>query len=256
VVEALGDEVDESWLGRRVVAHLGMTGQGYAELAVRDLEHVYPIPPGLDDPSAVAMIGTGRTTIGILDVAELTERDVVLVTAAAGGIGSLLVQAARNVGATVVGVAGGAAKVETVRRLGATAAVDYSVPGWPAAVRAALGDKEITVTLDGVGGTAGREALELTGAVGRFYAFGWSAGSPTRVTTEDVFARGLLVASVLGQRMLRRPGGLAALEEAALAAAATGSLVPLVSTFPLAEAAAAHTALEKRATVGKVVLIP
>ncbi|WP_261575099.1 zinc-binding dehydrogenase [Frankia gtarii] len=255
-VDAVGSGVDEGWLGRRVVAHLGPTGQGYAQLAVREVDNIHPIPDTLDAPAAVAMIGTGRTTIGILDVAELTEQDVVLITAAAGGIGSLLVQAARGVGAAVVAVAGGAAKVAAARRLGADIAVDYTLPDWPDAVRAALDGRSVTVTLDGVGGAAGRAALELIGPAGRYFTFGWSAGSPTVITTEDVTERGLLVASVLGPRMFRRPGGLAALEEAALAAAALGTLVPAVQTFPLVEAAAAHAALESRATTGKVVLLP
>ncbi|CAJ64932.1 MULTISPECIES: zinc-binding dehydrogenase [Frankia] len=255
-VDAVGPGVDDGWLGRRVVAHLGQAGQGYAQLAVREVDNVHPIPPTLDAPAAVAMIGTGRTAIGILDVAELTAEDVVLITAAAGGIGSLLVQAARGVGATVVAIAGGAVKVAAARRLGADLAVDYTLADWPDAVRAALDGRTVTVTLDGVGGPAGRAALELIGPAGRYYTFGWAAGSPTTITTEDVTERGLLVASVLGPRMFRRPGGLAALEEAALAAAAAGTLVPAVQTFPLAEAAAAHAALEGRATTGKVVLLP
>jgi NADPH2:quinone reductase len=254
-VDAVGDGVDDGWLGQRVVAHLGPRGQGYAQLAVREAEHLHPIAPSLDAAAAVAMIGTGRTTLGILDVAELTASDVVLITAAAGGIGSLLVQAARNVGAVVVGLAGGAAKIAAIRRLGADIAVDYTVPEWPDAVRDELGERAVTVTLDGVGGECGRAALELTGPVGRYYVFGWSAGGPTPITTADVVERGILVASVLGARMLRRPGGMAALEEAALAAAATGALVPAVHTFPLAEAAAAHAAIEGRATMGKVVLL-
>lgn len=130
VVESLGAGVDESWLGRHVVAHLGATSGGYAELAVREVEAVHAVPDGLDDDTAVAMIGTGRTALGILEVAELTADDVALVTAAAGGIGSLLVQAARRAGATAVGLAGGPAKVERVRGLGADVAIDYSAPGW------------------------------------------------------------------------------------------------------------------------------
>ncbi|SNQ49889.1 Zn-dependent oxidoreductase, NADPH:quinone reductase [Frankia canadensis] len=254
-VDAVGDNVDEGWLGQRVVAHLGPRGQGYAQLAVREVEHVHPVAPALDASTAVAMIGTGRTALGVLDVAELTADDVVLITAAAGGLGSLLVQAARNAGAVAVGLAGGAAKTAAVRRLGADVAVDYRRPGWPDEVRAALDGRSVTVTLDGVGGDTGRAALELTGPAGRFLVFGWSAGAPTPITTADVVQRGLLVASVLGARMLRRPGGLAALEEAALAAATAGTLVPAVHTFPLAEAAAAHAALENRGTIGKVVLL-
>ncbi len=79
---------------------------------------------------------------------------MVLVTAAASGMGNVLVVAGRHLGATVVGVAGGADKVARVRDLGADPAVDYTEPGWPELVREALGDREVSVVMDGVGGGA------------------------------------------------------------------------------------------------------
>jgi NADPH:quinone reductase len=256
VVDALGPQVDEQWLGRRVVAHLGAASGGYAELAVRETEALHAVPDGLADDAAVAMIGTGRTALAVLEVAQLTAEDVVLVTAAAGGLGSLLVQAARNAGATVVGVAGGPAKVQRIRQLGAGVAVDYSAAGWSDAVREALDGREVTVALDGVGGALGRGALELLAVGGRLVLFGWSSGEPTELSIGDLYSRGLTVSAAIGARIAQRPGGLRDLEERALAAAADGQLVPLVQRFALAEAAAAHTAIQARATVGKTVLVP
>ncbi|MBA9004278.1 zinc-binding dehydrogenase [Thermomonospora cellulosilytica] len=256
VVDRLGDGVDRRWLGRRVVTHLGLAHGGYAELAVREVEALHEIPEELNFAQAVAMIGTGRTAIGILDAAQPKPEDVVLVTAAAGGIGGLLVQHCRHLGATVIGLAGGERKTERVRRLGAHVAVDYTRPGWPDEVREELNGREITLAFDGVGGEPGRAALELLGMAGRFVMFGWSAGAPTKITTDDLYARVLTVTVALGPRLLARPGGLRSLETAALAAAAGGRMVPDVQTFALAEAAAAHTALDGRATVGKVVLVP
>ena len=256
VVDAVGPEVDERWVGRRVVAHLGPASGGYAELAVREAEALHVLPGGLADDAAVAMIGTGRTALAILEVAALTADDVVLVTAAAGGLGSLLVQAARHAGATVVGVAGGPRKVQRVARLGAAIAVDYAAPDWSDAVRAALGGRAVTVALDGVGGALGRGALELLGAGGRLILFGFSSGRPTELSAGDLFARGISATAAIGARIAQRPGGLRDLEEQALAAAAEGRLVPVVQRFALAEAAAAHEAIERRATVGKTVLVP
>jgi NADPH2:quinone reductase len=256
VVDALGVGVDEDLLGRRVVAHLGPASGGYAELAVRDVDALRPIPDGVAADAAVAMIGTGRTAMGILEVAELRAGDVVLVTAAAGGLGSLLVQAARNAGATVVGAAGGEAKAQRVRELGAIA-VDYSAEDWPSTVRQALDGREVTAALDGVGGDLGRAALELLGPGGRLILFGFASGAPTRLDAGDLFARGLTASAAIGPRILQRPGGMRDLEERALAAAAGGELVPLVGQrFALAQAAAAHAAIERRATVGKTVLVP
>src|SRR6266508_1313452 len=167
VDDAVGAGVDDSWLGRRVVAHLGMGGAGYAELAVVDAGSVHVVPDHVSDEAAVAMIGTGRTAMAILDVAQLRRDDVVLITAAAGGLGSLLIQAVGNVGGFAIGAAGGAAKVARVTDLGADVAVDYLQPGWPETVRAAIGEREITVALEGVGGWLGRQALELVGIGGR-----------------------------------------------------------------------------------------
>lgn len=257
VVDELGPGVDEAWLGQRVVAHLGQASGGYAERAVRDVTALHALPDGVADDVAVAMIGTGRTTMGILETAALTSDDVLLVTAAAGGIGSLLVQAGRNAGSTVVGVAGGKAKVEQVRTLGADVAVDYTVGGWADEVREQLSERHVTVVLDGVGGELGRAAFELLQPGGRLLLFGWSSGEPVPLNAMDIVGSGVTVGPAVGPRLLTRPGGLRELEDRALASAAKGELIPLVSAaFPLARAAEAHTALERRETVGKVILKP
>jgi NADPH2:quinone reductase len=214
-------------------------------------------PEGLDADGAVAMVGTGRTTMAILELAAPTSGDTAVVTAAAGGVGSLLVQAARAAGATVVGVAGGQEKVSLVRELGASQAVDYSLLGWPGAVRESLDERQVTLSLDGVGGDIGRAALELLGVGGRLVMFGSSSGSLTQLSTADFYERGITVSAAIGARLIRRPGGLRPLEIAALDAAAAGRLKPVIGQrFALADAAAAHEAIESRATTGKTVLHP
>lgn len=256
VVAAVGPGVDGVWLGRRVVAHLGVAGAGYAEAAVTAVENLHETPAGVADDIAVAMIGTGRTAMGILDTAQPAADDGVLVMSAAGGLGALLVQAALGAGAFVVGAAGGAAKVDLVRGLGASVAVDYTEPGWTDVVRTALGDRQLTLGLDGVGGELGRDALELLAPGGRLVLYGMSSGRPTPVSGDDFWSRGLTIGLAIGPRLLGRPGGLRPLETRALAAAADGTLVPAVTRFPLKDAAAAHEALENRSTTGKVVLVP
>ncbi|WP_405735210.1 zinc-binding dehydrogenase [Streptomyces sp. NBC_00028] len=256
VVESLGDGVAALWLGKRVVAHLGFAPGGYAELAVTDVDRVHEIPGNLDFAEAVAMIGTGRTTMGILQFAELGPDSVALVPAAAGGIGTLLVQYAKNAGATVVGLAGGPAKTALVEANGADPAVDYRDPAWPDKVRAHLGGDKVTIVFDGVGGDVAREALALLAPGGRHLVFGWSAdgiqdGAPHLVDGVSE--------QVLGAVMMRKAGGpnpVRTLELRALAEAAAGRLTPAVQRFPLAEAAAAHRALETRGTTGKVILEP
>jgi NADPH:quinone reductase len=251
-VDRVGPGVDDEWIGGRVVAHLGPASAGYAELAVAPASALHEVPDHVGFDVAVAMVGTGRTAVGILDVAALTGDDVVLVTAAAGGLGTLFLQAARNAGAAAVGVAGGPEKVECVRAIGADVAVDYREPDWADQVRASLGDREVSVVLDGVGGEAGRAAMALLGVGGRHILFGWSAGQPTEITTADLMGRGLTVTAI-GPRLLPN---LRELATRALDEAAAGHLIPVVQHFPLARAADAHAALEARATAGKVVLVP
>ncbi|MEV4413219.1 zinc-binding dehydrogenase [Catellatospora sp. NPDC049609] len=255
-VAATGPGVDPAWRGRRVVAHLGMASGGYAERAVAGVTSLHEIPERLSAPAAVAMIGTGRTAVGVLRLAGLREGDAVLVTGAAGGLGTLFVQAAQRAGALVVGAAGGPDKVARVLCNGADVAADYNEPGWADKVRAELGERDLTVVLDGVGGAAGRAALELLAPAGRFLIFGWSAGSATEITTQDLYARGITASSALGPAMLKVVGGLRPLEEQALREAAEGWFTPAITEFPLSGAAAAHHALQTRATVGKVVLLP
>jgi NADPH2:quinone reductase len=112
------------------------------------------------------------------------------------------------------------------------------------------------VLLDGVGGETARAAFDLLGPAGRAVLYGAASGTPLAITTADLAARALRVTWALGPRMLQLPGGIRALEERSLAEAAAGRLVPLVDRIPLADASAAHRALEDRATVGKVVLVP
>ncbi|MFF5312680.1 zinc-binding dehydrogenase [Streptomyces massasporeus] len=256
VVESLGEGVTGDWLGKRVVAHLGFVPGGYAELAVTEVERLHEIPGNLDFAEAVAMIGTGRTAMGILQFAELGPDSVVIVPAAAGGIGTLLVQYAKNAGATVVGLAGGPEKTARVQAGGADLAVDYKDPAWPAKVRAHLGGRRATVVFDGVGGDIAREAVALLGPGGKHIVFGWSGEG---IRDGEPYLVDGVSEQVLGPVMLGKAGGpdpVRTLELRALAEAAAGRLTPAVQRFPLAEAAAAHRALETRGTVGKVVLEP
>ncbi|WP_406281808.1 zinc-binding dehydrogenase [Nocardia sp. NBC_00881] len=176
--------------------------------------------------------------------------------AAAGGIGTLLVQAALRTGAAVVGAAGGDIKVERVRQLGATVAVDYTAADWSDSVRDVLGDRTVTVVFDGVGGAVGPAAFELLGPAGRVVLFGWSSGELTRFTSAELFERQLTAVVALGASIAGISGGLRCLEQQALTELAAGRLVPTVQAFPLKDAAAAHTTLENRAAIGKVVLVP
>jgi NADPH:quinone reductase len=254
VVSAVSEGVDGAWLGRRVAAHLGPANGGYAERAAVPVAALHALPDTLEMAAAVAMIGTGRTAVGLLDAAVLDASDVVLVTGAAGGLGTVLVQAAVRAGAVVVGLAGSAAKAEVVRRLGAHVVADHSAQGWLELLRAALDGRRPSVLLDGVGGELGTAAADLVGPGGRIVLFGQASGRPA--DTDAAAARGVTVRWGVGPAAAERPGGPYALQHRALAEAAAGRWTPAVQAFPLDAASEAHRAVESRLTTGKVLLLP
>ncbi|GAA4711966.1 NADPH2:quinone reductase [Promicromonospora umidemergens] len=200
-VTAVGPGIDASWVGQRVAAHLGRVpdGGGYARrvaVAAGQLHAIPDRPDGtpLEPADAIAMIGTGRMAVYTLDIAAVTAADVVVVTAAAGGLGTLFVQEALNAGARVVALAGGSAKLRILQELlpdalrdsgpdaphGARsvdvadplprparlALVDYTAPDWIDAARRALAGSPATLVLDGVGGDLGTAATALLGGRG------------------------------------------------------------------------------------------
>jgi len=253
-VDAVGVGVDAAWIGKDVVAHLGPTGGtgGYAEQTLTAVDRLHELPGSLAHATGVAAIGTGRTAQGILDQAPVTADDTVLVTSAAGGLGVLLLQAAREAGARVIGLAGGPDKVAVVRDQGADLAVDYRADGWDEILRRELSGERVTQVFDGVGGASGQTAFDLLAPGGRLLQFGWFTDEPPVYEHPDK-----TVSMLLGPQMLARPGGLRSLEAEALARAVDGTRVPLVgSRFALSDAAGAHRAMESRRTHGKVVLIP
>lgn len=248
VVAALGAGTDPAWLGARVVTTTGGSG-GYAERVAVDASSLLTVPDelGLDD--AVALLADGRTATMLADAARVAAGDRVLVEAAAGGVGSLLVQLARNAGATVVAAAGGERKLALARELGATVAVDYRDDGWARTVRDELGG--VDVVFDGVGGAIGRTGFDLLDRGGRMAIYGLASGVWTELPEELVQERGVTLVRLPPPE----PARLRAFTQRALAEAAAGRLRPVVGQrFPLAYAADAHAAIEARATVGKTLL--
>ena len=236
------------WAGRQVVASLNGTG-GYAERAVSPVARLIGIPDGLAMRDAVALLADGRTALALARHADLRAGETVLVEAAGGGVGTLLVQIARRVGARVVALAGQPRKLALARDLGADVTVDYSHDGWERQVRDLAG--QVDVVFDGVGGDIGLAAFGLLGAGGRFCPFGMASGSFAPVPPDLARDRQVTVRAGAGGS----PEELAELARTALAEAAAGRLRPVVGQeFELAEAARAHAAIEARQTVGKTLL--
>jgi NADPH2:quinone reductase len=249
VVAAAGSPADAWLVGRRVVAGLQGSG-GYAERVVVDAARAIEIPKALEIDTAVALVADGRTAVMMTRLAAPRAGERVLVEAAAGGVGILLVQLATAASARVVAAAGGEAKLAIARDLGAELAVDYTDPAWADRVRAAVGG--VDVVLDGVGGAVARAAFGLLDRGGRMLSFGLASGTWADVSDEEARRRGV----TLLRSPRATPAELRAYTETALAEAAAGRLEPVIGQrFPLARAADAHAAIESRATIGKTLLV-
>ncbi|WP_328558513.1 zinc-binding dehydrogenase [Streptomyces coelicoflavus] len=249
-VLAVGDAVDPAWVGRCVVVR---TGTGYAEQVVAGEEEIMPVPDGLAAVTAAALVHDGVTALGLHRLGVPRRGEWVLVSAAAGGAGSLLVQLAVDAGARVVAAASSEAKLALARDLGAEAVVDYTRADWTERVREATGGGAALV-YDGAGGALGTAAVDALAEGGRFVTYGTADGfaAPDR---ESAARRGLRLFMPLmdgppDQGTVRELLGLA------LEHAVKGSLRPAIgATYPLEQAAEAHRALAARTTVGKSLLL-
>ena len=247
VVTAVGADVDAALVGKRVVTSTGGSG-GYAERVAVDAAGLVEVPDGVALDTAVALLADGRTATMLVRAVGLKAGDRVLVEAAAGGVGTLLVQLARAAGATVVAVAGGARKVEVARELGADVALDYRELDWTDRVRTAVGG--LDVVFDGVGGDIGRSAFELLDRGGRMLSFGLASGAWADISEQAAAERGVTLVQPRST-----PDELRAFTKEALNAAAAGTLNPVIGQqFPLDRAADAHAAMQARTTIGKTLL--
>ncbi|MFE7190570.1 zinc-binding dehydrogenase [Kitasatospora sp. NPDC057541] len=252
-VDVVGPGVDQAWAGRRVLAWTGETG-GFAERAVGSVEALFPAPDGLGLREAVALYSDGSTAQGLVEYARIRPGDWVLVEAAAGGVGSLLVQLARAAGARVIGAAGSTRKLDVVRELGADAAVDYRAPDWTGEVRALTAGAGADVVFDGVGGDIGRAAFGVTARGGRFSVHGAASGAATSIDPAVARRAGVEVIGI--DQLFGFGAHVNRWAREIMAEAAAGRVRPLIGqTFPLDRAADAHAAIEQRTALGKTLVL-
>lgn len=251
-VVAIGPGGDTDLIGKEVLARL--PGGGYADSVVANQAAVIPVPEGLEAHAALALLTPGATAIGVLDAARITPGETVLVSAAAGSVGRALLQLAIRAGARVIGLASGD-KAESIRDAGAVAVIDYQAADWVEQARETVGGP-IDVALDSIGGSFGESVLPLLKpGRGRLVMYGFSSGQLPKLSAGDLLFRSL---EAIGFATVALPAERQAeLIDRALQLGARCDLVPSIGqTFPLAEAATAHRAIESRSTIGKTLLIP
>ncbi|MGV9990919.1 quinone oxidoreductase family protein [Streptomyces sp. NPDC003374] len=232
----------------------------YAEQVVVDAGTVVPVPEELDAAEAAVLPGTGLIALGVCRSGRPAKGETVLVHAAAGGVGHIAVQLARAAGAgRVIGTAGEAGKRAFARAMGADAVVDHRSPHWAEEVRELTGGRGPDVILDGIGAGVLRQGVDLLAPGGRLVFYGSSGGELEipRVSVMDLIGIKYVTGFALSAWRLGRPheyaAGVAELTRLLL----DGQVKSAVhARLPLERAAEAHTVLEARAQLGRVVLIP
>lgn len=255
VVEAVGERVTTLKVGQRV-AWSGAPAGGYAQARCIAADRLVVLPDGVSEQVAAAVMLRGITAHMLLRrVWPVAPGDVLLVHAAAGGLGQILTRWARHLGAEVIGVVGGERKVELARAAGAHAVIDRHTADFVTEVARLTGGRGVDVAYDGVGGETLRRTLDCVRPFGLIASLGQASGTLPDLTLADIGpGRSLTIA---------RPSGFAYMaNQASYRAAATevfdlvrnGLPVDIGAIFPLEAAAAGQSALERGDTVGSLLL--
>jgi NADPH2:quinone reductase len=249
--------------GPRVVGLLD--GGGYAEKVAAHERLTWPVPDGVTDEQALAVVLQGATAWHLLRTsAHLAEGETVVVIAGAGGVGSLAVQLAKRWGAgRVIATASSPEKRELAERLGADATVDPALADsdpkpFAAALRDANGGKPVDVVLEMTGGTVFSGSLSALAPFGRLVTYGMAARQETRpVPPGALMQRSRAVIGFWLAHCMARPQMMDAAVEDLLRMVAAGELEPILGgRYPMSAVREAHQDLRARRTTGKLVLDP
>jgi NADPH2:quinone reductase len=257
VVDAAGSGVTNVKPGDRVA--YAMQLGAYAGYAVVPASRLVALPPSINTRTAAAVMLQGMTAHYLThSTYPLKRGETALVHAAAGGVGLLLVQIAKRLGATVFGTVSTEEKAHLAREAGADQVIRYTDEDFEAAVKQLTGGRGVDVVYDSVGKTTAEKSMNCLRPRGYLVLFGNASGSAPPVDPLTLMAKGSL--------FLTRPGlahhastreELLERSRALFDWIASGELkVRIAATFPLAEAAEAHRQLEGRSVAGKILLLP
>ncbi len=258
-VVAVGSAVSEVSVGDRVAYGISNGYGSYAELAAVPEQHLVRVPEAVDLRSAAAAMLQGMTAHYLIrDTYPVTPGDAVLVHAAAGGTGLLLVQMAKTRGARVFGTVSTPEKARIAEQAGADAVIDYTMQDFAAQVRRLTGGHGVNVVYDSVGKSTFEKSLDALAPRGCMVLYGQSSGAVPAFDTAVLNAKGSLSLSrpslthhtTARAEILARAGDVLQWIEAGMLNVRTGH------ALPLSRAAEAHRLLASRATTGKILLIP
>jgi NADPH2:quinone reductase len=258
VVEAVGDGVEDMKVGDRVAYAGGVPGS-YATVRTLPAELLVPLPDDVDDRTAAAAMLKGMTAAYLIGpCAKIEAGQDVLVHAAAGGVGSILVQWLKAIGATVIAHAGSGEKAAIARKLGAHHALSCPMEELAKQVRAITGGKGVEAVLDGVGKASWEASIGSIAVRGLLVTYGNASGPVPPIDA--------LSLSRVGSIFVTRPTLAHYARDATERRQLAGKLfeqiehgavtIPIGQSFALADAADAHRAIESRSTTGSTLLLP
>lgn len=257
VVEAVGPKVKEFKVGDRV-AYAQPIG-AYAEVLIRPVARLVKIPAGIKDETAAAMMLKGMTAWYLCRrTYRVKKSDTIVVHAAAGGVGQILCQWAKHLGATVIGTVGSDEKVALAKKVGCKHVVVMSREKLSERVKAITKGKGVPVVYDGVGKDTFMESLDCLAPLGLMASFGNASGAVPPVNIGILAQKGslFLTRPTLVNYTSQREDLLTAARELFAVVKKGAVKITINQRYPLREAAQAHRDLESRKTTGSTVLLP
>jgi NADPH2:quinone reductase len=257
VVEKVGDGVVDLKVGQRV-AYAGGPPGAYVEARVMPADRLVPLPDGIEDKVAAAIMLQGMTTEYLLErTYPVKKGETILFHAAAGGVGLLAVQWAKSLGATVIGTVGSTAKADLAKAHGADHVIDYSREDFVARVKEITGGKGVPVVYDSVGKDTFLKSLDCLEPLGLMVLFGASSGSVPDFNLTTLAGKGSLY--VTRPTLNTYNATVEDLRKSAkrlFDQVLSGKVKPNIGqTYKLSDAAQAHSDLEGRKTTGATVLV-
>ncbi|PJD95017.1 MAG: NADPH:quinone reductase [Parachlamydia sp.] len=254
VVEAIGEGVTEFGVGDRV-AYVHQSG-AYAEASVVDADSLIPLPADFSFEQGAAFALQGMTAHYLLhEFRKLKPGDVVLIHAAAGGMGLLLVQWARHLGARVIGTVSTEAKAQAAREAGATDIILYTKQNFVEEIKRLTNGHGADLIIDGVGKTTFAGNLEAAARRGNIVIFGAASGPADPIAPNALMVRSLSISGGSLYNYILSRTEMLSRAEAVIKGIQEGWLkLKIDRALPLAQAAEAHRLLENRQVIGKVIL--
>lgn len=257
VVEAVGRRVKDLKVGDRV-AYVQPIG-AYAEVLIRPAQHLVKLPPDMDDRIAAAIMLKGMTAWTLCrQVFPVGRRDTILVHAAAGGVGHILAQWARHLGATVIGTVGSDEKAELAREAGCHHVIILAREDFVARVREITKGKMLPVVYDGVGRNTFMQSLDCLRPKGLMVNYGNASGEMSEFNPTALSRKGslFLTRPSLLDYIAKRADLVKAAKELFGVVMSGAVKISINQSYPLRDAAQAHGDLEARKTTGATVLLP